>query len=116
MIVDVQRDGGCQTATFTIGTAAAGQMAPNRNWDIRVTQFGCGNQDESGPPGCLQWFTGANGNIMRYIHLPRVELVFLCEFVNMFHIFYLDKGTFHIICIIHINFSSFTYLTNLSLV
>ena len=67
MIVDVQRDGGCQTATFTIGTAAAGQMAPNRNWDIRVTQFGCGNQDESGPPGCLQWFTGANGNIMRYV-------------------------------------------------
>jgi len=66
MIVDVQSDGGCQTATFTIGQSAVGVMAPTRNWDIRVTQFGCGNQDESGPPGCLQWFTAATGNIMSY--------------------------------------------------
>ena len=66
VIIDSVPGGGCQTATFNIGTTAAGVMAPNRNWDIRVTQYGCGNQVISGPPGCLQYYTGEMGKIARY--------------------------------------------------
>ena len=66
VIIDSVPGGGCQTATFNIGTTAAGIMAPNRNWDIRVTQYGCGSQDISGPPGCLQYYTGEMGQISRY--------------------------------------------------
>ena len=40
-----------------------------RSWDIKVTQYGCGNQDLSGLPGCLQYFTGETGDIMSF-NLP----------------------------------------------
>ena len=74
MIIDAQRGGGCQTATFTLGSTAAGIMAPTRNWDILVTQFGCGIEDVSGPPGCLQYFTGPMGDIARYLNFSNTKL------------------------------------------
>ena len=44
-------------------------------WEIKVQQFACGNEDVSGPPGCLQYYTGAKGNIERYI-FPNICAVF----------------------------------------
>jgi len=64
MILDVDARKGCQTAAFTIGGAAGNNFM--RSWDIKVTQYGCGNQDLSGAPGCLQYFTGAEGQIMSF--------------------------------------------------
>ena len=65
MILDVDTRKGCQTAAFTIGGATGGNNFM-RSWDIKVTQYGCGNQDVSGPPGCLQYFTGETGDIMSF--------------------------------------------------
>jgi len=44
----------CQTANFMIG----GSTTTSRVWDIYVTQYTCSQEDEAGPPGCLQYFTG----------------------------------------------------------
>merc|ERR1711983_223924 len=49
----------CQTANFRIGSSGG----VTRMWEIKVQQFACGNEDVSGPPGCLQYYTGAKGNI-----------------------------------------------------
>eukprot|EP00093_Oithona_nana_P010475 10475.XXX_64868_67253_1 [CDS] Oithona nana genome sequencing. len=49
----------CQTANFRIGSSGG----VTRMWEIKVQQFACGNVDVSGPPGCLQYYTGAKGNI-----------------------------------------------------
>ena len=62
VIIDVDAKRGCQTASFSIGSGDT----PTRAWDIKVTQYGCGNEDESGPAGCLQWFTETEGTISRY--------------------------------------------------
>ena len=43
----------CQSASFAIGTSTTS----TRQWNIRVTQFTCAQQDEAGPPGCLQYYT-----------------------------------------------------------
>lgn len=62
MIIDVDAKRGCQTASFSIGSGDT----PTRAWDIKVTQYGCGNEDESGPAGCLQWFTETEGTISSF--------------------------------------------------
>lgn len=59
VIVDVSS--GCHQATFSIGN----DMTINRQWDIRVTQYRCG-QEFGGPPGCLQYFTGRTGRISSF--------------------------------------------------
>ena len=61
----------CQTANFRIGSSGG----VTRMWEIKVQQFACGNEDVSGPPGCLQYYTGAKGNIERYI-FPNICAVF----------------------------------------
>ena len=38
--------------------------ANSRQWDIRVTQFECGDMT-AGPSGCLQYLTGATGDFRR---------------------------------------------------
>ena len=43
----------CHEANFNIGTATTSTRA----WTIQVTQFACGQEDVSGPPGCLQYYT-----------------------------------------------------------
>jgi len=62
MIIDVDAKRGCQTASFTIGSGDT----PTRAWDIKVTQYGCGDEDNSGPAGCLQWFTETKGTISSF--------------------------------------------------
>lgn len=60
----VDSDGsGCSTVNMDItGTFAT------RMWDIMITQFVCGDEN-GGPPGCLQYFTGTN-NIVRSFNYP----------------------------------------------
>ena len=60
----------CQTANFRIGTSGG----VTRMWEIKVQQYACGNEDVSGPPGCLQYFTGAKGNIEKYLKNSLVAL------------------------------------------
>ena len=53
---------GCQTANFRIGTAGG----VTRMWEIKVQQYACGNEDVSGPPGCLQYYTANQGTIQSF--------------------------------------------------
>ena len=58
MIVDL--NGGCATLQFNLqGTAT-------RNYDIKAYQYTCGRNDNAGPPGCLQYFTGTTGTISSF--------------------------------------------------
>ncbi|TRY76323.1 hypothetical protein TCAL_15909 [Tigriopus californicus] len=54
----------CDEATFILGAAAAGVRA--RNWDIKITQYKCGDEAVAGPPGCLQYFSTDVGRISSY--------------------------------------------------
>ena len=49
----------CQAATFTVN----GNTGTTRSWDVKVTQYACGDMDSSGPPGCLQYYTETYGTI-----------------------------------------------------
>jgi hypothetical protein len=60
MIVDASDS--CHVASFNIGALTT----TSRKWDIRVTQYACGDFDMSGPPGCLQYYTGTAGNIASF--------------------------------------------------
>jgi len=53
----------CHTINIMMGAGGG-----NRNWQIDVEQFRCGNLDTTlaGPPGCLQYHTAANGRISDY--------------------------------------------------
>lgn len=51
----------CSSLDFQLG--AGGQA---RNWDIKVTQYKCGNEDIAGQDGCLQYFTTPTGTIASY--------------------------------------------------
>ena len=51
----------CQDANFLIGTTTT----TTRAWTIRVTQYGCDQQDEAGPPGCLQYYTSSSNYIQK---------------------------------------------------
>lgn len=59
VILDASSD--CQTAVFTLN----GNTGTTRNWDIKVTQYACGESDISGPPGCLQYYTETYGVIQK---------------------------------------------------
>lgn len=52
----------CQDANFLIGTTTT----TTRAWTIRVTQYGCDQQDEAGPPGCLQYYTSSSNYIQNF--------------------------------------------------
>ena len=57
VILDASAD--CQAATFTVN----GNTGTTRSWDVKVTQYACGDMDSSGPPGCLQYYTETYGTI-----------------------------------------------------
>merc|ERR1719415_282669 len=60
MIVDT--DGtSCLTVNFGIGATTG----TSRNWDIKVTQYRCG-EEAGGPPGCLQWHMSDEGNLRSF--------------------------------------------------
>ncbi len=60
VITDVH-DNACQTPVFGIGPSTA----TSRLWDIQITQYSCGD-DNGGPVGCLQYFTGTTGTLASY--------------------------------------------------
>ena len=61
LLVIVDASDSCHVASFNIGSLTT----TTRKWDIRVTQYACGDFDMSGPPGCLQYYTGTAGNIAK---------------------------------------------------
>jgi len=60
MILDASDD--CHTVNFNIG----GLTTTTRKWDIKVTQYACGDYDNSGWPGCLQYYTATSSNIQNF--------------------------------------------------
>merc|ERR1712179_43650 len=60
MIVDASDT--CHIANFNIG----GSTSTTRKWDIKVTQYACGDYDSSGWPGCLQYYTATAAKIQNY--------------------------------------------------
>ena len=75
MIVD--SDGSaCQEVNFNIGTTTT----VTRAWNIRVTQYQCSQEDVSGAPGCLQYYT----QNFRAIICLRLEIPWEGNFENFF--------------------------------
>lgn len=52
----------CHDVIFNIGATTT----TSRSWDIRVTQYDCGQEDSSGPPGCLQYYTQITNRIQNF--------------------------------------------------
>merc|ERR1719330_1149957 len=72
MIVDADPSGNnCHRALFAIG----GGTTTSRSWDIRVTQYACGDYDSSGWPGCLQYYTATASNIQNFGFPPTITAV-----------------------------------------
>ncbi len=64
VILDVS-GGECQTASF-----AFTENGNNRNWEIKVLQYNCRNDDIAGPPGCLQYYRDTMGTIQSFNYPP----------------------------------------------
>merc|ERR1712179_548891 len=60
MIIDASD--ACHTLNFNIG----GVTTTTRKWDIKVTQYACGDYDSSGWPGCLQYYTATAAKIQNF--------------------------------------------------
>merc|ERR1711935_1022123 len=72
MIVDADRTGNaCHTAAFNIG----GTTSTSRSWNVLITQYGCGDTDSSGWPGCLQYYTATASNIQNFGFPPTITTV-----------------------------------------
>ena len=53
----------CHLVNFNIGALTT----TTRKWDIKVTQYACGDYDKSGWPGCLQYYTALASKIQKYV-------------------------------------------------
>merc|ERR1712228_1015685 len=63
MIVDADPSGStCHKAIFNVGATTT----TSRKWNIRVTQYACGDYDNSGWPGCLQYYTSTASTIQNF--------------------------------------------------
>jgi len=72
MIVDADPSGNsCHYANFLVG----GTTSTSRTWDVKVTQYACGDTDSSGWPGCLQYFTATAGNVASFGFSPTATTV-----------------------------------------
>jgi len=60
MIIDASDS--CHVANFNIGALTT----TTRKWDIKVTQYACGDFDSSGWPGCLQYYTALASKIQNF--------------------------------------------------
>jgi len=60
MILDASDS--CHKVNFNIGALTT----TTRKWDIRITQYACGDYDSAGPPNCLQYYTATAGNIQNF--------------------------------------------------
>ncbi|XP_059099771.1 uncharacterized protein LOC131893679 isoform X2 [Tigriopus californicus] len=58
MIVDACAES-CNEAIFDLAGSGT------RQWNIKVTQYACGDEN-GGPDGCLQYFTGTTGTVSSY--------------------------------------------------
>ena len=63
LIVVIDIGSGCQSATFTLND----DSTVSRAWDIKISQFACGDIDSGGPPGCLQYYKETYGIIQRLL-------------------------------------------------
>lgn len=68
MWVDVS-GAACQNANFHLASGLS-----TRQWRIKVTQYDCGTEEISGPPGCLQYYTGDTGTIQSF-NFPSTDTV-----------------------------------------
>merc|ERR1712156_350734 len=72
MIVDADPSGNsCHYPNFLVG----GTTATSRTWEVKVTQYACGDYDSSGWPGCLQYFTATAGNVASFGYPPTATTV-----------------------------------------
>merc|ERR1719400_37935 len=72
MIVDADSTGNtCHTALFNIG----GTTTTSRSWNVLITQYGCGDTDSSGWPGCLQYYTATSNTIQNFGFPPTIDAV-----------------------------------------
>lgn len=62
MILDTTPSKGCHVVNINVGATTT----TSRVWDIRVTQYSCGEVDSSGPPGCLQYYTNTYNIIQNF--------------------------------------------------
>jgi len=60
MILDASDS--CHQVNFNIGALTT----TTRKWDIRITQYACGDYDSAGPPNCLQYYTATAGTIQNF--------------------------------------------------
>ena len=67
----------CQKATFNIGPSTS----TSRSWEIKVTQYGCGNEDRAGIQSTAQILPEAenfetlhHGCFMQNLHGIEIEL------------------------------------------
>ena len=65
MIIDSSGNA-CQEINVNIGASAT----TTRSWDIYVTQYTCGQEDEAGPRGCLQYFKDTTGTVKSFNFNP----------------------------------------------
>jgi len=73
VVIDI--GSGCQSAVFTLND----DTTTSRAWDIKITQFACGDIDSGGPPGCLQYYKETYGimqrfDIILYITFQKVKM------------------------------------------
>lgn len=61
MFVDIS-DSGCAKVNLGIELTST----TSRSLDIKVIQYACGDDDNAGPQGCLQYFNNASGKIRTY--------------------------------------------------
>lgn len=61
MFIDVS-DKGCAHVELGIGA----HTSVTRSLDIKVIQYACGDDDNAGPQGCLQYFTNTKGKIRTF--------------------------------------------------
>ena len=64
-IVVIDIGSGCQSAVFTLND----DTTTSRAWDIKITQFACGDIDSGGPPGCLQYYKETYGIMQRFVRI-----------------------------------------------
>ena len=86
MVIDV--GSGCQSATFTLND----DTTTSRAWDIKITQFACGDIDSGGPPGCLQYYKETYGIMQRFAGISITHFVRI--FSMIVFIIFLKKNFF----------------------
>ena len=76
---------GCQSAVFTLND----DTTTSRAWDIKITQFACGDIDSGGPPGCLQYYKETYGIMQRSVIILYItfHFIFLKNFFYAVSIF-----------------------------